>query len=143
MQRSRTLDDREGVRRRLPEEGRVNMRQRGRALRKRYGRAGNGDVTPVVFRVWPKAKGGDVIALFPALPSTGNPYECESYMHVGQHGAADCMGVIHDTRAAKPEEYAALKHELESEPYNYHLKIYARVPRAMNEKRIREVRGHA
>ena len=42
--------------------------------------------TKVIFR---KLKDGDIIALFPELPGDMNPYHtCESYMHVGQHGAA-------------------------------------------------------
>jgi hypothetical protein len=87
--------------------------------------------------VWKKGD-KDLIALFPTLPATHRPHECESYMHVGQHGAADCQGVIRDTRAAKPEEYAPLKRELEG--IGYRLKVLKRVPRSMHEKRMRAVR---
>ncbi len=98
------------------------------------------ELTPVIFRVWPKSEGGGVIALFPTLPGTSDPHTCESFEHVGQHGSAACHGVINRTRPAKPAEYAALKRELESAPYNYNLKVYARVTRAMDEKRKAEAR---
>lgn len=116
----------------------MTARRHTRALRKRYGHA-EGDVTPVIFRVWPKNKGGDVIALFPTLPEDRMGYECSSYQHVGQHGAADCNGVIRVTRAASPEEYAPLKRELEG--IGYKLKVYARASRSMNDKRMKEARA--
>jgi hypothetical protein len=64
----------------------------------------------VVFRVWPKKEGGGVIALFPTLG--------ESYEHMGGHGSYD-PGIVNRTKAAKPEEYASLRRELEGGPYNY------------------------
>lgn len=81
-------------------------------------------LTPVIFR---KYANGQVIALFPADCGTNDPYTCSSYMHVGQHGSADPLGVIEDTVPATPEEFAALKQELESEPYRYAFKIYKRL----------------
>lgn len=94
--------------------------------------------TPVVFRVWTGKDGGDVVALFPTVPHCADKeYLCMSYMHVGQHGAANYHGVIDDTRPAKPEEYAALKAELE-EPYpgfGYRLKVYQRGDHRMHQKR--------
>jgi hypothetical protein len=85
--------------------------------------------TVVIFRKWPKSEGGDVIALFPLEPATvGNPYHCESFQHVGQHGAADPNGLIQVTKPAKPEEYANLQRELESEPYRYNLEVRKRIP---------------
>ena len=80
-------------------------------------------ITEVVFRVWPKSEGGDVIALFPYEHAHG--YFCDSYQHIGQHGAADFHGLTYRTRLAKPEEYAALKAELET--IGYSLKIVKRV----------------
>ena len=71
--------------------------------------------TKVIFR---KFSDGDIIALFPELPGNNNPYEtCESYMHVGQHGAAS-VDLTDVTTLAKPEEYASLLSELESIGYN-------------------------
>ncbi len=46
-------------------------------------------------------------------------------MTIGQHGAASTSGVIGDTKLAKPEEYKALKEELES--IGYDLEIYSRI----------------
>jgi hypothetical protein len=64
----------------------------------------------VVFRRFPD---GDVIALFPYLTAEClNAWPCQSYMHVGQHGAADPR-FVYDTRPARPHEYAALQAELE------------------------------
>ncbi len=121
----------------------MTRRRHSHALSRRYGRAAS-ETTPVVFRVWPKSNGGGVIALFPTLPgSTSDPYSCDSFEHVGQHGSADCTGTIRGTRAAKPDEYASLKRELESPPYEYKLKVYARVPRSMNDKRLRDARARA
>jgi hypothetical protein len=70
--------------------------------------------TIVVFRRW--RNGGDIIALFPGIESSG--YDCESYQHVGQHGGADFTGVIQVTNPARSEEYADLKRELEQIGYN-------------------------
>lgn len=45
---------------------------------------------------------------------------------MGQHGGADCEGIVKRSRPAKPEEYEALKRELESYPYAYRLKACER-----------------
>jgi len=81
------------------------------------------DPTVVVFRRW---RNGDVIALFPEVP--GSPGFCSSFEHVGQHGDASYSGVICQTTPATPEEYADLKTELESAPYNYVLRVVKRRP---------------
>jgi hypothetical protein len=83
-------------------------------------------ITEVVFRVWPKSEGGDVLALFPYDHFDAAATLCSSYQHVGGHGGADYSGCVRRTRPAKPEEYARLKRELESEPYNYRLKVVQR-----------------
>ena len=70
--------------------------------------------TKVVFRKF--NKGGDIIAMFPQIPATRDGYLCESYQHIGQHGAADPM-IVHDTTLAKPSEYASLLRELKSIGY--------------------------
>lgn len=84
-------------------------------------------ITPVVFRVW---KGedfrGTVTALFPADCAEYEGRLCSCYTHIGQHGGADYSHMITKTRPATPDEYASLKAELESEPYNYRLKVYQR-----------------
>lgn len=81
--------------------------------------------TPVIFR---KFREGDVIALFPQEPGDMNPSTCGSYMHIGQHGAADA-GLARCTNPATPQEYADLKRELEGAPYGYRLKLRRRFGR--------------
>lgn len=94
------------------------------------------DITPVIFRKYGPRRGGEVIALFPAEANDKMRSEiCSSYVHVGQHGAANPQIVINQTRAAKPEEYADLKRELESAPYGYRLKVYTRMQRSFGEAR--------
>jgi hypothetical protein len=85
--------------------------------------------TKVVFRKW---SNGDVIALFPEVPSDILGHYCMSYMHVGQHGDASPM-IVHDTKLAKPEEYAELKAELER--IGYILDVRSRITRQMHAKR--------
>lgn len=88
--------------------------------------------TPVIFR---KYRDGDIIALFPADPGTDDAYTCSSYMHTGGHGSADPMAVIRTTTIAMPNEYADLRKELESYPYNYNLKTFHRLSRGFLQLR--------
>ena len=71
--------------------------------------------TRVVFRKFKAA--GDIVALFPDQqnPVTGLVM---SYMHVGQHSAANYYGCVKASTLAKPKEYAALKKELKAIGYN-------------------------
>lgn len=85
-----------------------------------FGGVGRSEVVDVMFRMWR----GEVIALFPGLMDS--PGHCQSYQHVGQHGGADCGGIIRRSRPAEPQEYAALKRELESEPFEYKLRVVQR-----------------
>jgi hypothetical protein len=119
-------------------EGEKARRDEDKASRRRrHGNTnprGASEEVPVIFRIWPEREGGDVIALFPTLPgSTQNRYSVDSYQHAGGHGSAD-MGLIHTTRPATPAEYGSLKRELESAPYNYKLKVYARHAPWMRQK---------
>ena len=92
-------------------------------------------ITKVIFRFWD----GEVIALFPEDPSdVQNWYNCSSYMHIGQHSGADSQHIINSSRPATPEEYASLKKELESYPYNYRFEIRQRISPEMRETRKRE-----
>jgi len=77
--------------------------------------------TAVVFRRYPD---GEIIALFPGIKDPRRMVS--SYLHVGQHGAADYGLVISQTTPAKPEEYKDLAEELTAIGYN--LKIYKRRP---------------
>jgi hypothetical protein len=85
-------------------------------------------VIEVIFRVW---KNGDVIALFPYVPADRYSYDCNSYEHNGQHGAAS-PEVVYRTRLAKPAEYAALKRELES--IGYALRVIQRFPNGSTKR---------
>ena len=86
------------------------------------------NTTIVVFRKWKPKHGrmNDIIALFPGIDE-GNG-KCLSYEHVGQHGGADYQGVVSLTIPATPKEYAALKRELESEPFNYRFRVLKHSP---------------
>lgn len=78
--------------------------------------------TKVIFKRFQ----GDVIALFPALPGTHDPYAtCLSYQTIGQHGSAS-MGLF-ALPPADPAEYAPLMSELES--IGYTLRIAHRATR--------------
>lgn len=84
----------------------------------------------VIFRRFPD---GDVIALFPYLPAEClTSWPCQSYMHVGQHGAADPL-IVYDTLPARPHEYATLKAELEQ--LGYRLAVRQRYPSDAHDRR--------
>lgn len=68
----------------------------------------------VVFR---KYKSGEIIALFPEIPWNTRNYTTTSYMHSGQHSAADYTGVIADTTPASQKEYQSLFQELKNIGY--------------------------
>jgi hypothetical protein len=79
----------------------------------------------VIFR---KYRNGDIIALFPRIPADIHGNLCLSYMHIGQHGAAQLQDVIDDSVYALPKEYAALANELRYLKYVLDIKkraIYA------------------
>lgn len=103
--------------------------------------------TPVIFRKWKPRRvaegigeeGGEVIALFPTVPGS-SPWDCNSYMHIGQHGTADPYLFIRETVLAKPHEYGDLLEELRSygDGHQYgDLKVYHRVQPRMHEERDR------
>jgi hypothetical protein len=72
--------------------------------------------TVVIFRRF--KNDSTIIALFPYIKWNSSSTYCSSYMHVGQHGEADYVGLLDNTVLAKPSEYKALKKELESIGYN-------------------------
>jgi hypothetical protein len=63
--------------------------------------------TLVIFRKF--VGGGDVIAIFPAIPYDLMGLRM-SYQHIGQHGG--CGDIVDITTPATPEEYAPLLEEL-------------------------------
>ena len=87
--------------------------------------------TPVIFR---KYRDGEIIAIFPAMPG-GRYGECQSYLHIGQHGAADYGHVIRITEPAAPAEYSDLQAELGQIGYD-DLRVYGREQPWMHRARI-------
>ena len=94
----------------------------------------NTEKTKVIFRKW---KDGDIIALFPEEPGTQDPGTCSSYMHVGQHSAAN-PAIIRETKPATPDEYRELALELKSIGYN--LEIISRNKHKFLYRRARKLR---
>lgn len=97
--------------------------------------------TPVIFRKWKPRKefgeeGGDIIALFPTIPSDASSYyNVQSYQHIGQHGGAS-PDIIADTVPATPAEYADLLKELHSVGYR-NLKVVSKLTYAYQQERER------
>ncbi|HUX02458.1 MAG TPA: hypothetical protein VMY35_15965 [Phycisphaerae bacterium] len=96
------------------------------------------ETTVVVFRKW---KSGDIIALMPEDPADHDGAFCNSYEHVGQHGAADYYGVVARTRRATEAEYADLAAELRR--IGYGPDIHQRASSAMHDKRRASARALA
>ena len=84
----------------------------------------------VVFRRW---QNGDVIALFPELPSDLYGDYCDAYEHVGQHGGADYFGVIQKTTPCSSEQSADLATELRR--IGYRLRPIKRASRLHHDNR--------
>jgi len=98
--------------------------------------------TPVIFRKWPEREGGDVIALFPTLAGDMSPYTCMSYQHIGQHGAADPVGVIKRTEPAESAEYTDLLEELKSIGYD-DLVVYQKLQDRFLAERRKVLAGYS
>lgn len=94
-------------------------------------------ITPVVFR---KFKDGEIIALFPTIPATLKASDCQSYMHIGQHGAADALAVLQQTTLAKPAEYKDLLTELHKIGYR-NLKVCQRITYTHFQEREAELKA--
>jgi hypothetical protein len=85
------------------------------------------DIVLVIFRAERSGQfKGDVTAVFPTLPADQHGHMMTCYAHIGQHSGCD-HGWYNKTRPAKPDEYADLKRELESVPYEYKLKVCKRI----------------
>jgi len=69
--------------------------------------------TVVIYRRWRGDNGGDIIALFPEIPSDIFGRYCLSFEHIGQHSGADFYGVIQATKPVSAAEAAPLAQELE------------------------------
>ena len=93
------------------------------------GGVGTVEQTDTVFRMFPE---GDVVALFPAIAADLDG-RCSSYMHIGQHGAADYQHVIGRTRPARPDEYRELLVELGG--IGYAMRTVRRASSRMHDER--------
>lgn len=96
-------------------------------------------ITAVVFRKW--KDNGQIIALFPELPSDLQGWYCDSYMHIGQHGGADYYGVVQYTTLASRTESASLARELRR--IGYRLKPMHRASRHQHDRRREAARQFA
>jgi hypothetical protein len=94
----------------------------------------NDYLTDVIFRKFKDDK--NIIALFP-YDIWDNKLNCTSYMHLGQHGAADYPGVIMVSVPAKEAEYSDLKKELECLGYDLKV-IYKRSNKKLTKKLYEE-----
>jgi len=77
----------------------------------------------VIFRQW--KIGCEIIALFPEIATDTIGYNCQSYMHVGQHGAAS-PSIIDDTKPANMEDGAVKRLIKELTGLGYDLKVIKR-----------------
>lgn len=75
---------------------------------------------------------GEVIALFSDVV---NPWDgtVTSYMHIGQHSAADYAGVVASTRPVQPNDYRHLLAELKALGYT-DLHVVQRSKPSSNQK---------
>ena len=87
-------------------------------------KAGKEKREKVIFRQW--IIGCEIIALFPEIAVDTIGYNCQSYMHHGQHGAASPDIVIKDTKPAIIEDGACQKLIKELTDLGYDLKIIKR-----------------
>jgi len=83
--------------------------------------------TRVLFRAQRSGEFRDTItAVFPDMVERRRANvgtECTCYAHIGQHSTCSLEWAYAETRPAKPHEYAALKAELEAEPFGYRLEV--------------------
>lgn len=93
--------------------------------------------TIVIFRRWKDT--GNVVAIFPEIPSDNQGYMCEMFEHHGQHTGRDCRGVVGRTTPAKGPDVKALARELRGR--GYRLLIRRKAHHTYAEKRMREARA--
>ena len=79
--------------------------------------------TKVIFRQW--KIGCEIIAMFPEIATDSIGYYCQSYMHVGQHGAAS-PDIVADTQPANLDDGAVKRLIKELTERGYNLEIIKR-----------------
>jgi hypothetical protein len=90
----------------------------------------------VIFRIEGTGRNESVVALFPRLAATYDPWFCTCYAHLGQHATADPR-YMRLTRPASPKQYRELARELRGRGYRVH--VGHRFTRADLEERRRQV----
>ncbi len=78
----------------------------------------------MIFRQW--IIGCEIIALFPEIATDTIGYNCQSYMHIGQHGAASPHSILQDTKPAILEDGAVKRLIKELIDMGYNLEIIKR-----------------
>lgn len=89
----------------------------------------NREVLQVIFR---KEKNGNIAAFFPGMRCTYGKIAC--YYHIGQHGEADILYYMNDTKAATEKEYMPLLKELQGIYDDCRIRIRQRLPNGGNVK---------
>lgn len=86
-------------------------------------------LTPVdvLFRVDKPSKEVTAVLSTPGAVTFNGRGEADCYAHVGQHSTCHVAWYLQRTRKAKPEEFAALKRELESIGYAVNVKAKRKV----------------
>lgn len=92
----------------------------------------------VIFRQW--KIGCEIIALFPEIACDNLGYNCQSYMKLGQHGAASPMSILADTKPAILEDGACKNLIKELEGLGYDLKIIKRFRYSHLQERQKQIR---
>lgn len=69
----------------------------------------------VIFRA---QRDGTIIAVWPAIPADNEGNLCQTYEHVGQHGAGDWNVIVRNSFPATPQQYNPLLRELIQIGYN-------------------------
>lgn len=103
----------------------------------------NNDRTLVIFRRW-KRSPKSVIAIFPLELGNDSPCLCQSFEHIGQHGACDPM-VVQDTTAVNVSETGVIDRDVlelmaELQSIGYNLTIGKRIPGNAIEVRRRKLK---
>ncbi len=93
---------------------------------------------PVIFRQW--KIGCEIIALFPEIAVDQIGYNCQSYMRVGQHGAASPSTMLKDTKPANLEDGAVKRLIKELTELGYDLKIIKRFRYKHQLERMKQAR---
>lgn len=93
--------------------------------------------TIVIFRRWKDT--GDVVAIFPEIPSDRQGYYCQMFVHHGQHGGGDCQGVVGRTTPAKGPDVRELARELRGR--GYRLTVRHKAHHTYAQRRMREARA--